>query len=141
MRRLSPPLPPSLTSPLSCCRLHGSGQIVDLTQNAHRGHFPWKEHLFQVEKDLGVEGDIKFVLFTDDKDKWRVQSVPKTSASFELRVGLLQAWRGLRGQELAAVSGVPDAIFVHASGFIGGAGTRDSVLQMACKSLEAVAAV
>jgi len=37
---------------------------------------------------------------------------------------------------LVAVSGIPDIVFVHASGFIGGAVSYESVLKMALLSLE-----
>lgn len=116
-------------------RVHDSGEIVDLTLNEHQGHFPWKEHLFLLEKDLKIEGLIKFVLFLDEKGKWRVQAVPKTPDSFESRVGLHPEWRGLRDQVLSSASGIPGTIFVHATGFIGGAETREAVLQMAVASL------
>lgn len=51
---------------------------------------------------------------------WRVQAVPVTSDSFESRKALPEQWRGLRDEELSAVSGIPGSIFAHASGFIGG---------------------
>ena len=52
------------------------------------------------------------------------------------RLGLPEAWRGLRGAELDAVAGIPDCVFVHNGGFIGGNKTLDGVLQMASISLE-----
>lgn len=119
-------------------RIHESGEIVDLTENEYNGMFPWKEHLFQLEKEQGLQGLVKFVLFTDPKGKWRVQAVPKTPDSFESRVGLMPEWRGLRDTELSSVSGIPDTIFVHATGFIAGAVSRQSALQMAIKSLNRV---
>ena len=45
-------------------------------------------------------------------------------------------WRGLRGAELDAVAGIPDCVFVHSSGFIGGHQTRDGVLKMADIALQ-----
>ena len=108
---------------------------MDLTQNEHEGHFPWKEHLFLLEKELAIEGLIKFVLFTDDKGKWRVQAVPKSPNSFESRVGLCPEWRGLRDGTLSSVSQISGTIFVHATGFIGGAVSREAALQMAVASL------
>lgn len=38
---------------------------------------------------------------------------------------------------MAKVSGINDAVFCHASGFIGGAGSYESALKMATISLEA----
>lgn len=119
-------------------RVHESGEIVDLTENEYNGMFPWKEHLFQLETELGLEGVVKFVLFNDQTGKWRVQAVPKTPGSFESRVGLLPEWRGLRDAELSSISGIPDTVFVHATGFIAGAVSRQSALQMAIKSLNRV---
>lgn len=43
--------------------------------------------------------------------------------SFDSRKALPEAWRGLRDEELSRVSGIEGGIFIHASGFIGGAWT------------------
>lgn len=42
---------------------------------------------------------------------------------------------GIRDEELSELTGVPGCIFVHAAGFIGGANTKDAVLQLAKLSL------
>lgn len=55
-----------------------SGKIVELGS----GGCPWKDHLANIEKSLGIEGDIKFVIFTDQKGLWRVQAVPVSPQSF-----------------------------------------------------------
>ena len=47
------------------------------------------------------------------------------------RLSLPEMWHGLRGAELDAVAGIPDCVFVHSSGFIGGHQTLDGVLKMA----------
>ena len=46
-----------------------SGEIVEFEE----GGFPWKEHLFELEKDLNIDVPIKFVIYTDQNNKWRVQ--------------------------------------------------------------------
>lgn len=46
-----------------------SGEIIEL----EGGGCPWKEHLFELEKDLKIEVPIKFVIYTDQNKKWRVQ--------------------------------------------------------------------
>lgn len=43
------------------------------------------------------------------------------SSSFENRISIYSKLCGLRGKELSDIAQVPDAEFVHASGFIGGA--------------------
>ena len=62
-----------------------------------------------------------YIIYPDETaSAWRVQAVPLNSESFESRKALPEEWRGLRDDELSSTSGVPDCIFVHASGFIGG---------------------
>jgi uncharacterized UPF0160 family protein len=40
-------------------------------------------------------------------------------------------------QELSEVSQIPDCVFVHTTGFIGGNMTKEGALQMAIKTMEA----
>ena len=107
-----------------------SGEIIILDNFC-----PWKEHLYSIEKDADKQGEIKFVLFQDSSSKWRISTVSITSTSFEFRLGLPEKWRGIRDEELSELTGVPGCIFVHAAGFIGGANTKDAVLQLAKLSL------
>jgi uncharacterized UPF0160 family protein len=113
-----------------------SGEIVDLTMCETNLLSPWKEHLFALEEEMDIKGHIKFVLFTDSYGKWRVQGVPPSTYSFDLRVPLHPEWQGLRDNELSTKSGIPLSIFVHATGFIGGNNTREGVLEMAQKSIK-----
>lgn len=109
-----------------------SGQILKLNS-----YCPWKEHLFQIEKEEGATGTIKYVIYEDDREKkWRVQAVAVAPGSFESRRPLPVAWRGLRDSELSNATQIPGCVFVHASGFIGGNDTEDGALQMAKKALE-----
>ena len=91
--------------------------------------------MFDVEKQADCVGQVKFVLFADGPS-WRVSTVPPNSGSFATRVPLKAERRGLREKELGLASGCSDAIFVHASGFIGGARSKDSVIKMAEESLK-----
>ena len=55
---------------LNCLsKVDPSGEIIEL----QGGGCPWKEHLFELEKDLKIEVPIKFVIYTDQNNKWRVQ--------------------------------------------------------------------
>jgi uncharacterized UPF0160 family protein len=96
---------------------------------------PWKEHLYNVEKDSGADGQVLYVLYSDGKG-WRVQAVSESVGSFVSRKPLPEAWRGVRDNELSQVTGIPNCVFVHASGFIGGNQTQDGALQMARDALE-----
>ena len=126
--------------------VHPSGRIVMFPQ----GGLPWKEHLYTIEKEEpGEEGLVYYVLYPEaltEGSKWRVQCVPVSDGSFESRKPLPVAWRGVRDDNLDAViadeaekmgkNGIPQgAVFVHASGFIGGHKTKEGALAMAVRSL------
>lgn len=100
---------------------------------------PWKEHLFQIEEDSGLKEDQKplYVVFPDDAASWRVQAVPVEPNSFECRKALPEPWRGIRDEKLDALLGIGEgAVFVHASGFIGGHKTQEGAMKMAMMALE-----
>ena len=83
---------------------------------------------------------VSFLLLQDSREKkWRIQAVGSSPGSFESRLALPAAWRGLRDEELSAASGVPGGVFCHISGFIGGNATLEGALAMAAKAVEAAA--
>lgn len=97
---------------------------------------PWKEHLFDLEEKLGVNGRILYVLYEDRNEMtWRIQCVPAKLDSFESRKSLPEAWRGLRDGELDAASGIVGGTFVHRSGFIGGNRTLAGAKAMALAAI------
>ena len=119
---------------------HSSGQLMVLP----RAGIPWKEHLYNIEEAESLEEDKKmlYVLYPEREEpgsKWRIQAVSKSFSSFENRKGLPEPWRGVRDAELDKVLGpeIEDgAVFVHASGFIGGHKTEAGVRAMAIKALQ-----
>ncbi|KAJ5909030.1 Metal-dependent protein hydrolase [Penicillium taxi] len=130
---------------------HPSGRILVLPE----GGVPWKEHLYNFEKDASTaKGDpaaqVYYVLYPEsgaEDSKWRVQCVSETESSFVSRKPLPEAWRGVRDQDLDAMiaseaekngqAKIPEgAVFVHASGFIGGHRTREGAMAMAVRGLE-----
>ena len=62
-------------------QVDGSGEIICFQV----GGCPWNDHLFQIEKEQQLEGVIKFALFQDESNKWRVQAVPVAPNSFVTR--------------------------------------------------------
>jgi uncharacterized UPF0160 family protein len=119
---------------------HPSGRLMVLP----RAGIPWKEHLYKIEEAEGLKDDQKlwYVLYPEKEEpgsKWRIQAVSKSFSSFENRKGLPESWRGMRDAELDQVLG-PDveggAVFVHASGFIGGHKTETGARAMAAKALK-----
>ncbi|KAI8934307.1 hypothetical protein NX059_009046 [Plenodomus lindquistii] len=103
---------------------------------------PWADHMYTLEKESqlpeGVSPHVLYVLFPEDKPegKWRIRAVSKENGGFENRKDLPDAWKGVRDEQLDAVSGIPGCVFVHAAGFIGGNKSFDGALAMAKKALE-----
>lgn len=99
---------------------------------------PWTDHLYALEKETNVEGQVLYVLFAENGEpdsKWRIRAVSAEAGGFQNRKDLPNEWKGLRDEELSKVSGVPGGVFIHAGGFIGGNKTFDGSLEMAKKAL------
>jgi uncharacterized UPF0160 family protein len=133
---------------------HLSGRIIVLSE----GGVPWKEHLYNLENEASGGDEphpnhqVYYVLYPESSTEganWRVQCVPVSEGSFDSRKSLPTFWRGVRDNELDGVilkegqqhperpQIPPGAIFVHATGFIGGHKTKEGALAMAIWSLEA----
>ncbi|XP_057522213.1 uncharacterized protein LOC130802280 [Amaranthus tricolor] len=112
--------------------IDSSGEIMVLKKSC-----PWKLHIFELEEEMKVEPFIKYVIYEDDRQtSWRVQAVALGPYRFESRKPLPHQWRGLEGKELSEIAGIPDSVFVHMSGFIGGNKTYEGALEMARASLK-----
>ena len=114
--------------------VHESGQILEFCN----GGCPWKEHFFELEGKMELdkaEKKILYAIFPDNGGSWRIQSVPVSSHSFDLRQALPDKWRGLRDKELDQECDIDGCVFIHASGFIGGHSTREGALEMGKKAL------
>ena len=55
---------------------HPSGKIIIFDQAC-----PWKEHLFDIEKEQGIE-PVVYALYADTGGSWRIQAVPQDPQSF-----------------------------------------------------------
>jgi len=106
------------------------GRIIVLPQGC-----PWKQHLFAIEEEQGIVGQLKYAIFEDQSKSWRVQSIPINGEAFQNRAPLPESWRGKREAALDAELGISGCVFCHHSGFIGGHQTKEGVLQMAFKAL------
>lgn len=112
-----------------------SGQIV-LFEGEHMIGF--KSAMFDLEEELGINGEIKYVIYPQSSSigkRWRALGLSVDLKSFTTRVPLKEEWRGKRDEELQKVSGIPDATFVHMSGFTGGAGSLEGIKSMVRKTL------
>jgi uncharacterized UPF0160 family protein len=114
-----------------------SGQIIKFES----GGLPWKSHLYDLEKEHNLvqyKDLIKFVLYTDQSNMWRIQAVTVEGQAFENRLSLPEHWRGVRDADLEKIAGIEGCTFCHAAGFIGGNKSFEGVLQMARVALQQV---
>lgn len=81
--------------------------------------------------------DVRLVVYPDSEGRqFQIRTVPATFGSFASRMDLPEAWAGLRDEELAAVTGVSDAVFCHTNLFIAGARSYEGAMRMAAIALE-----
>ncbi len=90
---------------------------------------PWQAAVF----DAGLP--VLYAVYPSSDGGWMVDAMPPEPGSFEQRLPLPEAWRGLRDGELAAACGIPDAVFVHPAAFVGGARSREGAMEMARGSI------
>ena len=86
-----------------------------------------------------VRNEMPNVLFVISHDRteqrYMLHTVPAAADTFEARRDLPAAWAGLRDAELAAVTGVPDAVFCHNARFIAAAVSFEGAVTMARQAL------
>jgi len=108
------------------------GRVLVLEQFAQ-----WTDHVFRRPDHPGL----LYVVFPSLRGGWQIQQMPAEPGSFQGRKPLPEAWGALRGEALAKVTGLPlgddPAVFCHAGLFIGGAATKEDVLDMAKLAIEA----
>ena len=92
-------------------------------------NYPWGEMVMQFPEPL-------YVVF-QKAGTWRAEAVRKEKFSMDTRHPFPSAWAGLRDESLAEVTGVPDAIFCHRGLFLVVAKSKEGVLTLATKALEA----
>jgi uncharacterized UPF0160 family protein len=90
---------------------------------------PWKTAVFS--HDLPVI----YAVSPAANGNWMIDAMPPEPDSFAQRLPLPAAWAGLEGADLAAASGVRDAVFVHVRRFVGAARSRAAAIEMACLAL------
>lgn len=71
-----------------------------------------------------------------EEGSWKARAVWSGKKSFAARKLFPEAWAGKRDGELAAITGVEDAVFVHNKRFIAVARSKEGILSLARKALE-----
>lgn len=114
---------------------------------------PWQAALKSVEQAIepalsNRASAVELCVFQSPDGGWKVQCVPgdapfskklrtRAAATGEETEGLPVEWAALRDAELAAVTGVTDAVFCHPGRFIAGARTKEGALALARLALKA----
>lgn len=93
---------------------------------------PWSEHIF----DRPDQADLVYVTHPSVRGGFQIWQVPVSPGSFKGRKPLPEDIAGLRGEELRAATGIPDATFVHGLRFTGGAESLEGTLALAKLALE-----
>jgi uncharacterized UPF0160 family protein len=89
---------------------------------------PWKEVV------VTEAPEALFVVYPK-RQGWGLEAVPRELGSFVNRRDLPAAWAGLDGPELAALTGVQDAVFAHAKRFLAVASSREGIAELTRQAL------
>ena len=89
---------------------------------------PWSDVLDMYTEPL-------YVVYEKVDKSWGVTCVRKNKNTYENRKSLPEAWAGLRDDELAKVTGVPDATFCHNARFLAVAKSKAGAIALAEKAL------
>jgi uncharacterized UPF0160 family protein len=100
-------------------------RVIELDQKA-----PWHETV------VTTAPAALYVVYPKS-DGWGMQAVPKALGEFANRKDLPEAWAGHADAELAAITGVPDAMFAHTKRFYASARSREGILALARQALDA----
>lgn len=67
---------------------------------------------------------------------YSITALPAPGIKYAPKIPLCKEWRGIRDKDLATISGLKDANFVHATGFCGSANTLQTAITMVEMSIE-----
>lgn len=99
-------------------------RVIELPVNA-----PWKQVL------VPATAEAQFVIYPK-RQGFGLEAVPRELGTFENRRDLPAEWAGLEGEQLVAVTGVPDAVFCHAKRFLVVARSHQGIERLAQLALD-----
>lgn len=119
-------------------QIRAKNVIKDAMEN--RSHPNWMELPLNMKFHDAVfesgDTDLQFVLSPDRSGEWNLECVRAIRGNFTNRKDMPAEWAGLRDAELAAVSGVPDAVFCHTGRFFAVAKSREGALALLAQCLD-----
>jgi uncharacterized UPF0160 family protein len=89
----------------------------------------WEAHL----REMGVD-EVLFAIYPAHGN-WNCSAAKISEESFENKKSFPEDWAGLRNDELAKATGVPDAIFCHTGLFVCVAGSLEGVSELARQAI------
>ncbi|HZB61326.1 MAG TPA: MYG1 family protein [Microvirga sp.] len=88
---------------------------------------PWEKAVHEGRLD-----ELLFIVYPgEDWTAWYCRTVPPEPGSFGQRLALPESWRGLQDEAFSKAAGIPDGVFCHPGGFIGGARSLESTVRLA----------
>lgn len=95
---------------------------------------PYQDAIFSSTNPIAKE--IKIVITPSNRGGFNIKPMTVSESSKELVVNFPKEYRGLHDEELANVSGIKNARFVHISGFLACSNTLEDAYLLAQKALE-----
>jgi uncharacterized UPF0160 family protein len=103
----------------------GDPRVIELERN-----MPWHDAV------VTAAPEALYVMYPKSGG-WGLQAVPRVLGEFGNRKDLPAEWAGRSGADLAAVTGVDDALFCHAARFYASAQSREGITALAQRALAA----
>ena len=97
-------------------------------------YMPYQHAIFSSTNPLAKE--IKIIILPSNRGGYCIKPITIREESKELLINFPKEYRGLHDEQLAKISGIKTAKFVHASGFLASAETLEDAILLAHKALE-----
>ncbi|MCA9353195.1 MYG1 family protein [Patescibacteria group bacterium] len=110
-------------------------KIYDAADDKTILEIPYHVSVGSLIQVLDKHKEVMFIVCRSNNN-WKALAMRKEACSFENRKSLPADWAGKRGEELATISGVPDAVFCHNALFMAVAESREGARKLAEKALE-----
>lgn len=119
---------------LAAARVRGAERLLDgRVLYLAQGGMPWTGVVLEEMPDVLL---VLYPEADEEGQRFVLRTVPAGPGTFASRMDLPQEWAGLRDAQLAAVTGVPDALFTHTKRFIAVAKSLAGALRLAELALE-----
>ena len=77
-----------------------------------------------------IQPELLYTVYPGATGNWTIQAVTAANERFVSKKPLPERWRGKTGAELAAVTGVADAVFCHKAAFVAAAESKEGIMAM-----------